>query len=101
MYFNERPPSILVCFSWPGAGVSRYRGARGRSNILKVLKATGPGQVSSPKGERPGSDRHSQKLLDRGRCLPRKGSVRGWINILKSYWTGAGVFPERGASEVG
>ena len=38
-----------------------------------LSKATGPGQAFSP-----------------------RGGARDWINILKSYWPGAGVFPERG-----
>ena len=54
-----------------------------------------PGAGVSPKAERPGLDRHSQKLLDRGRCLPESGrSARGWIDILIGYWTGAGVSPK-------
>ena len=68
--------SILACFNWPGAGVSRYRGARGRSNLLKVLKATGPGQVSAAIPRRPGLDKHSQ-----------------------SYWPGAGVRGDSAAPE--
>ncbi len=43
---------------------------------------TGPGQVSLERG-RPGLDKHSQKLLARGRCLS-KGGARDWIDILKA-----------------
>ena len=88
-----RKPRFWCASTGPGQVTSK-EGARGRINILKVLKATGPGQVS-PEGARPGLDNHSQKLLDRGRCRP-KGRVRGWIAILKSYWPGAGV-ARRGA----
>ena len=34
---------------------------------------TGPGQVSLERG-RPGLDKHSQKLLARGRCLSKGGA---------------------------
>ena len=37
--------------------------------------------------------------LARGRCLSR-GGARDWIDILKSYWPGAGVSRE-GAPGIG
>ena len=54
----------------------KHQDVRGRINILKVLKATGPGQVSLETPGRPGLDKHSQKLLARGRCLWKHQDVR-------------------------
>ena len=57
---------------WPGAGVSLERG-------------------------RPGTEYHSQKLLDPGQVFLSKGGARGRIHILKSYWARGRCFSRKGA----
>ena len=48
-----RKPRYWSASTGPGQVTSK-EGARGRINILKVLKATGPGAGVSPEGGRPG-----------------------------------------------
>ena len=54
-----------------------------------------PGAGVSPKGGRPGLDRHSQKLLARGRYLPERGGP-GKKKVGLNGRTGAGISPKGG-----
>ena len=69
LFCKVNPPTYISTRDrpryWPGAG-DLETGRPGTENILKVLKSYWPGAGDLETG-RPGLDKHSQKLLARGR----------------------------------